>query len=120
VPRETLAALAGLSATTAEFVEEHGLIARNAIFRLRPGRVELSRRERVIVSELRSGDTLDAIASRLFVATNTVKAQLRSAYRKLGVSSREDALLRASELGLLSDLAPLDDDQLESRRDEPA
>ncbi|MFB2599957.1 LuxR C-terminal-related transcriptional regulator [Herbiconiux sp. P17] len=41
------------------------------------------------------------MASALFVSINTVKSQLRSLYRKLGVASREEALVAAAERGLL-------------------
>jgi LuxR family transcriptional regulator, maltose regulon positive regulatory protein len=40
------------------------------------------------------------IGERLFVSSHTVKTQAYSAYRKLGVSSRSDAVARARELGL--------------------
>ncbi len=40
------------------------------------------------------------IAERLFVSRNTVKTQAISVYRKLGVSSRSEAIERATELGL--------------------
>lgn len=41
------------------------------------------------------------IAQRLFVSPNTVKTQAVSLYRKLGVSSRSEAMERAEELGLI-------------------
>ena len=41
------------------------------------------------------------IAAELFVSHNTVKAQVTSIYRKLGVSSRSEAVGRARDLGLL-------------------
>ena len=41
------------------------------------------------------------IASRLFISRNTVKTEAIAIYRKLGVSSRSDAIERAVELGLL-------------------
>jgi LuxR family transcriptional regulator, maltose regulon positive regulatory protein len=41
------------------------------------------------------------IGERLFVSPNTVKTQAISIYRKLGVSSRSDAMRKAVELGLL-------------------
>ena len=41
------------------------------------------------------------IGSRLYLSVNTVKTHTRSLYRKLGVSSREDAVARAAALGLL-------------------
>ncbi len=42
------------------------------------------------------------VAERIFVSTNTVKTQVMSIYRKLRVSSRADAVMRAHELGLLA------------------
>ena len=41
------------------------------------------------------------IASRLFISRNTVKSEAVAIYRKLGVSSRSEAVERAVELGLL-------------------
>lgn len=45
------------------------------------------------------------IGERLFVSRNTIKTQAISVYRKLGVSSRSDAISRAGELGLIADAA---------------
>ncbi len=41
------------------------------------------------------------IAEELFLSVNTVKSHLQAIYRKLGVSSRQEAVLRARELGML-------------------
>ena len=41
------------------------------------------------------------IAAELFVSLHTIKSQMRSIYRKLGVSSRNQAITAARELGLL-------------------
>jgi LuxR family maltose regulon positive regulatory protein len=41
------------------------------------------------------------IASRLYVSRNTVKTQVMSAYRKLGASSRTEAVERGRQLGVL-------------------
>jgi LuxR family maltose regulon positive regulatory protein len=41
------------------------------------------------------------IGDQLFVSRNTIKTQAISVYRKLGVSSRSDAIARAAELGLV-------------------
>ena len=45
--------------------------------------------------------TVAGLADRLFLAQATVKAHLRAIYRKLGASTREEAVERARELGLL-------------------
>jgi LuxR family transcriptional regulator, maltose regulon positive regulatory protein len=45
--------------------------------------------------------TFPGIASRLFISRNTVKTEAVSIYRKLGVSSRSEAIERAVEVGLL-------------------
>ena len=45
--------------------------------------------------------TVAHLAERLFLAPATVKAHLRAIYRKLEVSSREEAVERARELGFL-------------------
>jgi LuxR family transcriptional regulator, maltose regulon positive regulatory protein len=45
--------------------------------------------------------TLQEIGERLYVSRNTVKSQAISVYRKLGVSSRSEAITRLNELGLL-------------------
>jgi ATP/maltotriose-dependent transcriptional regulator MalT len=41
------------------------------------------------------------IGEKLFISHNTVRSHMRSLYRKLGVSSRADAIARATTLGLL-------------------
>lgn len=45
------------------------------------------------------------IGERLFVSRNTVKTQAISIYRKLGASSRSEAVERAAELGLVGSAA---------------
>lgn len=64
--------------------------------------VDLSERELVVLGVLASTDSVETIAAELYVSKNTVKSQLRSVYRKLGVGSRDDALSVASELRLIS------------------
>ena len=43
----------------------------------------------------------DRIAEQLFLSGHTVKTEVKAIYRKLGVSSRNDAVQRASAIGLL-------------------
>jgi LuxR family maltose regulon positive regulatory protein len=47
--------------------------------------------------------TFREIAERLFVSRNTVSSEVGSIYRKLGVSSRSDAVMQATTVGLLGD-----------------
>lgn len=54
-----------------------------------------------ILPLLRTHLTLAGIAERLFLSRHTVKSQLWSAYRKLDVHTRGEAVARAQELGLL-------------------
>lgn len=63
-------------------------------------RTGLTERESIVLANLDEETTLDEIATRLFVTRNTVKSQVRSVYRKLGVSTRSEAVERARALGL--------------------
>ena len=53
----------------------------------------LSEREAEIVSLITHGLGNDDIADRLFLSINTVKSYIRSAYRKMGVTTRSQAVL---------------------------
>jgi LuxR family transcriptional regulator, transcriptional regulator of spore coat protein len=64
------------------------------------GVTALTQRERVVMSELGEDITLEDIAARLWVTRNTVKSQLRSAYRKIGVSTRAEAVAWARAHGI--------------------
>jgi LuxR family transcriptional regulator, maltose regulon positive regulatory protein len=46
------------------------------------------------------------IGDRLFVSRNTIKTQAISVYRKLGVSSRSEAIRRADDLGIIDAAEP--------------
>lgn len=61
----------------------------------------LSRRELAVLEHLLQTGSISEIAAALVVSTNTVKTQLRSIYKKLGVSGREDAIAVALERHLL-------------------
>lgn len=66
----------------------------------KPG-LALTDREIEIVKQLAQGHTRAVIAESLYISVNTLKTQLRSIYRKLNVSSREDAVHGAQRRGLL-------------------
>ncbi len=66
-------------------------------------RMHLSDREIVVLRQLVHTGNIVELSAALFVSPNTVKSQMRSIYRKLGVNSRDEALLIAVDHGLLSD-----------------
>jgi LuxR family maltose regulon positive regulatory protein len=68
--------------------------------------VELTRREREVLHALADGLDATTIASRFVVSVTTVRSQIQSIYRKLGVHSRDDAIAQASRWGLLESLEP--------------
>jgi LuxR family maltose regulon positive regulatory protein len=61
----------------------------------------LTQAELRVLQELTSFRQLSDMASDLFVSTNTVKSHLKLIYRKLGVSSRAEAIERARSLGMV-------------------
>jgi LuxR family transcriptional regulator, maltose regulon positive regulatory protein len=63
--------------------------------------IRLSGRELTILRLLASDLSQREIGSELYISLNTVKGHTRSIFRKLGVSSRADAVARGRELALL-------------------
>jgi LuxR family maltose regulon positive regulatory protein len=61
----------------------------------------LTGRELLVLSYLPSRLSNADIAAELYVSLNTVKTHLRNIYRRLGVSGRQEAVERATELGLV-------------------
>ena len=61
----------------------------------------LTDRELIVLRYLPTMLKAGEIADELYVSVNTVKAHLRSVYRKLGVATRRDAVDRAKAAGLL-------------------
>jgi LuxR family maltose regulon positive regulatory protein len=61
----------------------------------------LTERELAILGVLPTMQSNLEIAEDFFVSVNTVKAHLKSLYRKLGVGSRRDAVRRGRELGMV-------------------
>ena len=66
-----------------------------------PGASPLTPAELRLLPYLQTHFTFPEIAERLFVSRHTVSSQVGAIYRKLGVSSRTEAVERASARGLL-------------------
>jgi DNA-binding NarL/FixJ family response regulator len=67
-----------------------------------PGKNQgLSPRESEVVALIAQGLTNDEIAERAYITINTVKTFIRSAYRKMGVVRRTQAVLWATEHGIV-------------------
>jgi LuxR family transcriptional regulator, maltose regulon positive regulatory protein len=62
---------------------------------------ELTDREYAVLRLLPTALSQREIGAELYVSVNTVKSHSKSLFRKLGVSSRAEAVSRARELGLL-------------------
>ena len=69
------------------------------------GERSLTKAETRVLNLLPTHLSLGEIATELLVSRNTVKSQTVAVYRKLGVSSRGEAVDRARELDLI-DAAP--------------
>ena len=66
-----------------------------------PGGAALSEREQEVLRCLQTRLTTREITGELYISMNTLKSHLKSINRKLGASSRSDAVARARTLGLL-------------------
>jgi LuxR family maltose regulon positive regulatory protein len=66
-----------------------------------PGASALTDAELRLLPLLATHLTFPEVGQELFLSRNTVKTQANSIYRKLGVSTRSQAVTRAREIGLL-------------------
>lgn len=65
--------------------------------------VHLTERERDVLTLLAKGFTVKKVADLLDISPNTAAGYVKTIYRKLNISNRAQATLRANRLGLLSD-----------------
>jgi LuxR family maltose regulon positive regulatory protein len=102
VPSGTLAGLAARALTRGHAAEATHILDRIAESTDGHARLieALSHRELLVLTEVEKGSTVAGIAAALFISPNTVKTHLRRLYRKLGVTSRADAIRKAKSLGL--------------------
>jgi len=61
---------------------------------------QLTPREQLLATALATTASRQEIADQLYVSVNTIRKQLGTLYRKLGVSTRDEALTRLAQLGL--------------------
>jgi len=66
-----------------------------------PGASTLTTAELRLIPHLGTHLSFREIGERLYISSNTVKSQAMAVYRKLGVTSRSDAVERARDFGLL-------------------
>jgi DNA-binding CsgD family transcriptional regulator len=66
----------------------------------------LTAKEQAVLLRLAQRQSVREIANESFTSVNTVKTHIKNVYLKLGVNSRDEAVRRAHELGLLS--SPID------------
>jgi LuxR family maltose regulon positive regulatory protein len=78
-----------------------GRVAARSVTRARALVEELTDRELSILRALPGTATQREIGAALYLSVNTVKAYNKSLYRKLGVASRQDAVVAARRLGLI-------------------
>ncbi|MEA2151625.1 MAG: hypothetical protein QOD69_3455 [Solirubrobacteraceae bacterium] len=63
---------------------------------------ELSSREVEVLRGIAGAGSLREVADALYISRNTIKTHTRALYAKLGVGTREEAVRRGRELGLLA------------------
>ncbi len=73
------------------------------LMRARPGAAgdPLTARQVTVLRLLQGTLSLREIGQELYLSPNTVKTHTQAAYRKLGVSTRQDAVARAQQIGVL-------------------
>ncbi|MGH4024584.1 MAG: LuxR C-terminal-related transcriptional regulator, partial [Pseudonocardiaceae bacterium] len=101
VPPDDLAALAGLNPDLLTPQEASALATVRPVFTKPVDLVQLTRQEQRVLVELERSRSNKDIADALYVSVSTVKTQLHAIYRKLGTTTRKEAILRAHELTLL-------------------
>jgi len=101
VPRESLVELLPHLDSATRLSAETLLVAVPSRLETGTPAARLTSRELAVLAELITQPSTQAIAASLFVSPNTVKSQIRSIYRKLGVSTRAGALAVAETMGLL-------------------
>ena len=70
-------------------------------FQKQPSKIELSQREKEVLTLLSEGNSYDGIADKLFISKNTINFHLKNIYIKLQVNSNIEAVQKANKENLL-------------------
>ncbi len=70
-------------------------------FQKQPSKIELSEREKEVLTLLAHGNSYDGIADHLFISKNTIKFHLKNIYIKLQVNSNIEAVNKANKENLI-------------------
>ncbi len=103
VPRSDLPSLLALADQRLSESDEARLAEQPEVYPERLVLIELSEREHAVLRALATTSSRQHIADSMFVSLNTIKTQLASIYQKVGASTRDEALRKARDHGLLSE-----------------
>ena len=70
-------------------------------FQKKPSKIELSEREKEVLSLLAEGNRYDVVADKLYISKNTIKFHLKNIYIKLQVNSNIQAVQKANRENLI-------------------
>ncbi|MFD2726722.1 response regulator [Hyunsoonleella rubra] len=70
-------------------------------FKRKPSEIELSTREKEVLTLLSDGNSYDVIADKLFLSKNTIKFHIKNIYGKLQVNSNVKAVQKANRENLI-------------------
>lgn len=70
-------------------------------FKKKPSKIELSVREKEVLTLLSEGNSYDVIANKLFLSKNTIKFHVKNIYGKLQVNSNVKAVQKANRENLI-------------------
>jgi len=99
-----------IGAREKETLLELGRRHSNEVLRRRAPFIDLTDREQVVLTHLLDGQAVRKIARMSGVTESTIRSQIRSIFRKLGVNSQLRAVSLARQVGWSAD-APREDDQ---------
>ncbi|WP_411896057.1 response regulator [Winogradskyella sp. A2] len=70
-------------------------------FQKKPSKIELSEREKEVLTLLAKGNSYDGIADQLCISKNTIKFHLKNIYMKLQVNTNIEAVNKANKENLI-------------------